>query len=211
MNNPLYWLLAIVLMAALFAITACGAPLASSVVRVDLMDGGHGSGVYIGNGIVITAGHVGIGQKTVMLHLDDGTVQSAEVLWVNQKYDVAALAPIHPAAMQASQLSCRAPVRGDHVTTAGSPGREDDLYIPGEIVGDERKSDPWAAVVVAAMPATGGISGGAVFDHSGQVVGITVGGMLGLAGQHGDGLDLSQTGIAYIVPGSVICGLMGRA
>lgn len=187
-------------------------PLASSVLRVDLPDGGHGSGVYIGNGVVITAGHVAKGQKTVMLHLDNGTVQSAEVLWVNEKYDVAALTPIFPTFITPSFLSCEKPTRGEAIVTAGSPGQENDLYIPGTIVGNERKSAPWESVVVAAMPATGGISGGAVFDQYDQVVGITVGGMIGAAYYAPDGKpDLSQTGLSYIVPGSAICGLLGRA
>lgn len=188
-----------------------GVPSASSVVRVDLMDGGHGSGVYIGNGIVVTAAHVAKGQKFVNLKLDNGTVQSAEVLWVNEAYDVAGLKPLRPGDMRASQLACRAPHRGEVVVTAGSPGSENDLYIPGTIVGNERESGNWKSVVVAAMPATGGISGGAVFDTYDNVVGITVGGMLGIAAFNEDGtFDLSQTGLSYIVPGNVICDLLGR-
>lgn len=188
-----------------------GVPSASSVVRVDLLDGGHGSGVYIGNGIVVTAGHVAKGQKTVVVKLDNGTVQSAEVVWVNEAYDVAALRPIRPSDMRASELSCRAPMRGEVVVTAGSPGSEDNLYIPGTIVGSERTSGNWKSVVVASMPATGGISGGAVFDAYDNVVGITVGGMLGVASYNEDGtFDLSQTGLSYIVPGNAICDLLGR-
>jgi S1-C subfamily serine protease len=214
LTNPLCWVTGIVLLACLFILTAYSPPpkLASSVVRVDLASGGHGSGVYIGNGIVLTAAHVTKGQKVVTLKLDDDTVLSADVLWINEDYDVAALRPISPNKMASSTLSCRPPVRGDIVVTAGSPGREDDLYIPGTIVGNERKSAPWRSVVIAAMPATGGISGGAVFDQSDNVVGITVGGMLGVSHRSDDGkYDLSQTGLAYIVPGSAICHLLGRA
>jgi S1-C subfamily serine protease len=160
--------------------------------------------------MIITAAHVVKGQTSATLKLDNGTVQAAEVLWINEKYDVAALAPIHPKKIASSTLSCTNPVRGDAIVTAGSPGREDDLYIPGTVVGNERTSAPWESVVVAAMPATGGISGGPVFDDYGQVVGITVGGMLGIAAMKPDGYDLSQTGLSYVVPGSAICALLGR-
>jgi len=189
---------------------------AGSVVRVDLFDGGHGSGVYIGNGIVLTAGHVGYGQQTVTLKLDNGTVQFADVLWVNTKYDVAALKPVRGEDMTAAHLSCRAPAVGETITAAGSPGQEDNLYIPGAVAGAERKSNPWESVVVASLNMTGGISGGGVFDRYGDVVGIVVGGQLGVVGQADNpakrmDYDLSQTGLAYVVPGDAICSLMGRA
>jgi serine protease Do len=193
-----------------------GSTKASPVVRVDLFDGGHGSGVYIGNGIVLTAGHVGNGQQTVTLKLDDDTVQFADVLWVNTKYDVAALRPVRPQDMTAAHLSCRAPAVGEAITAAGSPGQEDNLHIPGAVVGAERKSNPWESVVIASLNMTGGISGGGVFDKYGDVVGIVVGGQLGVVGSADNpakrmDYDLSQTGLAYVVPGDAICALMGRA
>lgn len=184
---------------------------AGSVVRVDLFDGGHGSGVYIGNGVVLTAGHVGNGQQTVTLKLDNGTVQFADVLWVNAKYDVSALKPVRGSDMQAAHLACRAPVVGESVTAAGSPGQEDNLYIPGAIVGAERQSKPWESVVVASLNMTGGISGGGVFDKYGDVVGIVVGGQLGVVGEKDGKYDLSQTGLSYVVPGDAICSLLGRS
>lgn len=184
---------------------------ASSVVRVDLMDGGHGSGVYVGNGLVLTAGHVGRGQTVVTLKLDNGTAQAADVTWVNDTYDVAALRPVRPQDMRASRLSCRAPAVGEVITAAGSPGQEDNLHIPGAIVGAERKSGPWGSVVVASLNMTGGISGGGVFDKYGEVVGIVVGGQLGVVGEKDGKYDLSQTGLSYVVPGDAICGLLGRS
>lgn len=186
---------------------------ASSVVRVDLTDGGHGSGVYIGNGIILTAGHVAKDQKVVMVKMDNGTVQSADVLWVNADYDVAALAPVHPDQMMASFLSCGTPKIGDSIVAAGSPGNENDLYIPGKIAGAEHGNAVWKSIVVSSVPAGHGISGGGVFDDAGEVVGILVGGSLDYTVDPVDGrpLDLTSTGLSYIVPGSAICKLLGRA
>lgn len=185
---------------------------ASSVVRIDLNSGGHGSGVYIGNGVIITAGHVAKGQKMVMVKMDNGTVQYADVLWVNEAYDVAALAPANPNQMSSSPLSCRTPIVGDAVVAAGSPGTENDLYIPGKIAGNERGNSIWKSVVVGAVSASHGISGGGVFNDAGEVVGIMVGGPLDYTVDPAEGkpMDFTSTGLAYIVPGSAICKLMGR-
>jgi len=49
------------------------------------------------------------------------------------------------------------------------------------------------------------MSGGAVFDTDGDLVGINVG-----AAVQPFGFGGSFVGISYIVPGDVICDLMGR-
>jgi len=59
---------------------------AASVVMVSDANG-HGSGVYIGNGLVLTAAHVVGDSKTVTLHSDRDL--PGEVLWSNKKYDLA--------------------------------------------------------------------------------------------------------------------------
>ncbi|MBZ9888140.1 serine protease [Mesorhizobium sp. BR1-1-3] len=189
----------------------CPPPPASSVVRIDLSGGGHGSGVYIGNGVILTAAHVAKGEKMVMVKMDNGTVQSADVLWVNEAYDVAALAPVHPNQMSPSPLSCRTPTVGDAIVAAGSPGDNDNLYIPGKIAGNERSNAVWKSVVVGNVTAGHGISGGGVFNDAGEVVGILVGGALDYTPDPVDGkFDLTSMGLAFIVPGSAVCGLLGR-
>lgn len=195
-------------------IETASVPSAGSVVRINTMAAngqqGHGSGVYIGNDIIITAAHVVKGRSNVVLRLDNGASQGAEVLWINEEYDVAAVRPAAPSAMTAAPLDCRSPERGETIIAAGSPGGEDDLFIPGVVVGNLRKTGHWSQTIVVAMPATGGISGGPTFDAQGEVVGIVVGGMLGLAYQEGARMDLSQTGLSYVVPASAICLLLGR-
>jgi S1-C subfamily serine protease len=187
-------------------------PRASSVVRVDIAgpDGiaGHGSGVNIGGGLILTARHVTVGQKSVIIHTDSGDDVSADVLWENQKYDLAAVQA--PDGIDASPLACVTPKRGDAVIAAGNPGDEDDLYIPGTVVGDLRHNKgPWADAVIVAFPVSGGVSGGPAFDANDNVVGIVVGAQLSNVG---DAIrqDGSLTGIAYVVPASTACKLLGR-
>ena len=57
---------------------------------------GHGSGVYIGNGIVLTSAHVVKDATTLSLKGPAGAWQQAHVLWKSDKYDVAALRPDAP-------------------------------------------------------------------------------------------------------------------
>lgn len=204
---------------SIFALSACserpvqvgvGAhdKVAGSVVRVNVA-GGHGSGVALEGGIVITAAHVAKGNVTVQLVLSDGSAVAAEVLWINEKYDVAALAPVEPLSVGV-KMACRASKVGEAVVAAGSPGIENNLFIPGSVVGAERKSGWWEKVILTNTAATGGISGGPLFDAQGDVLGIVVGGQIGVAGATGDQVDLTSTGIAYVVPSSAICMMLGR-
>lgn len=201
--------IAAVLAGCATSVASGGDPMAASVVRVDLFDGGHGSGVNIGGGIVLTAGHVGKGQKSVAIKDSNGIVHAADVLWVNEAYDVAAL-KYDGTDIESAHLSCRTTSIGEQVVAAGSPGQEDNIYIPGVIVSNERASGPWTVVVVASLAATGGISGGPVYAADGDVIGLVVGGQIGYVPRENNEYNLSQTGLAYVVPASAICGLLGR-
>lgn len=170
----------------------------------------HGSGVYVGNGAILTAAHVAATPGKMQVIDDAGNKYATEVLWVNAKYDVAMIA-VKDAKMRAATVDC-APVKvGDEVSTVGNPGGADFLTFWGKVAGKARKSDPWDSVFLADIRGTGGESGGPVYNSYGEVAGILVGGMIGIAYEGNDGtVDLSQTGITYVVPSSVICRLMGR-
>jgi serine protease Do len=191
----------------------------TSMVRVDIYNGdavenadalmGHGSGVYIGNDIVITAAHVARGHDKVML-VSDGSEQVAEVLWVNDKFDVAALRPAEPERYTAADLSCDTPMRGTAVVAAGSPLYEDNIYSPGVVIGDKRTSGNWESVIVTNASMAQGMSGGPAYDAAGSVVGINVGVMTTMVSEDPFHPDGSLTGLSYVVPGSTICELLGR-
>lgn len=89
----------------------------ASVVYVDT-DRGHGSGVHIGDGYVLTAGHVADGAKTIQLKTAGGKFQPAEVLWLNKEYDIALLRT-DGAGIGAATLSCRYAHTGEDIRAIG--------------------------------------------------------------------------------------------
>lgn len=189
-------------------------PPPTSLVRVNVNDG-HGSGVYIGNDIVITAAHVVKGATGVQLLSEGGLVQSAKVLWASAEYDIAAIKVSNSGQYRAAPIICSVPKVGETLTAAGSPLNEDFLYIPGTVIGGERIAGPWASVVVTALPVTSGNSGGPAFDDYGNLVGIVVGVMTTAIERTSTpssmaDYDRSQVGISYVVPASTVCRLLGR-
>lgn len=187
-----------------FPKTVHSKPMATSVVYVVMKDG-HGSGVSIGAGYVITAAHVA---KDGVLKIKNslGVEQDAEVLWINEVYDIALLKASKPEQFAVSNLACRAPNIGEEITAEGSPLRTEFTKFWGHANGAPMKFGPWGEVFSMDMTVLPGISGGPIFDKSGNVVGIAVGvAMLPL------GMSNSVTGIGYGVPTSTVCKLLARA
>lgn len=176
---------------------------ASSTVFVDL-ENGHGSGVHIGDGLILTAAHVASEGATVKLRLDDGTSRDATVLWASKASDVALLRT-GPDGLASSPLSCAPPVIGQAVTAYGSPLEVEFIHTYGHIVGPAVKRGPWDAVATVDMEIIPGMSGGSIKNDRGEVVGIAV----GLATLP-MGISSSATGIGFMVPGQNICALLGR-
>jgi S1-C subfamily serine protease len=162
-----------------------------------------GSGVHIGDGLVITAAHVVGKNKSMKAFADDNRMLDgeAEVLWTNTKYDIALVRVASPK-MKAAPLSCAPNFTSQAVTAHGNPMGVHAVYTRGEVVGPAREWMIWASVVPVAGPIIYGQSGGGVMDDDGNVVGIAV------------GLLMTQAGIAsfgWVVPSKVVCSLLGRA
>jgi serine protease Do len=180
---------------------AAASATGSADVRVELADG-LGSGVYIGNGIIITAAHVVYGAREVKLRSDVGDVQTGEVLWVNTAYDIAAIRPASAKRFAEARLECRSPEVGEAITAVGNPVGVEFIAMRGYVSGGEREvTGFWRTVFAMDATTMQGMSGGPVYDADGDVVGITVG-VVGTS--PGGGLGLA-------VPASVVCGLIGRA
>ena len=165
-----------------------------------------GSGVYIGNGMVVTAAHVvahvGAGAE-VKLKTDDGREISGEVAWLAPKYDVALVRVKTIENVASADLACRYPIVGEPVVVDGNPvmlkfmrtwGRVSSAKI--ETVGD------WKEAFVVDATIAPGVSGGPVFDHTHRVLGIIVG------EPQLRGMGVFDYAIA--VPSSTICTLLGR-
>lgn len=177
---------------------------ASSVVKI-IVEGGHGSGVHIGNGYVLTATHVVDGKTGIKLKSSLGDIQDVEVLWANKARDVALLRAKRPDRLQASALSCDPLTLGQKITAEGNPGAAEFVRFRGEVAGAVRQAGPWAAAVPIDLSGGPGISGGPIFDEQGRVSGIYVGIYLVSAG-----FSAMAIGLGLAVPSSVICELMAR-
>jgi serine protease Do len=166
---------------------------------------GHGSGVIVGNGYIITAGHVATGAKTVKIESKDGRSYDADVLWVNETYDIAMLrAPVALVGGGAA-LDCRSAKTGEAIYATGNPLELNFVTSYGRIAGDERSLGPWKSVLVTDISTVPGQSGGPVFEADGRVIGITVG-VVTLPTATG----VTLTGFGTIVPASTVCMLMGN-
>lgn len=167
---------------------------------------GHGSGVFIGQGSVITAAHVVEGATTVDLLLDNGKAVKADVLWASKEFDIAHLRIRGDVDLAPATLSCRVPETGEEVTAIGNPVRFDNLVFRGFINGTPCDIGPWKGAVPADLTIIPGMSGGALYDASGKVIGINVG-----TGVIPMGFMPSWGRIGIIVSGKTVCGPLGRA
>jgi S1-C subfamily serine protease len=178
---------------------------ASDVVKV-MLEGGHGSGVHIGDGYILTAAHVVGANKEVTLKSSMGDVQKGAVLWANTDYDVALVRAERPARLGSATLSCRTAAVGEVVEARGNPLMVEFVSAYGHVAGEPRAVGAWKYVLVTDSTTVPGMSGGPVYDKAGDVVGITVGVMAVPMG-----FGASLTGFGTVVPSSTVCMLMGRA
>lgn len=191
----------IALLFGAYAYTPAPPALPGSTVKI-VMEQGHGSGVHIGNGYVVTAAHVVV-DKVPRIKLDDGSEQDAVVLWANKAHDIALLRTA--STMSASSLDCRVAANGEYVTAEGNPTVFEFVSSAGRIAGVERAFGPWVRVLPVDMTIVMGMSGGPVFAADGRVVGISVGVLVAPVG-----FAASLTGFGAVVPSAAVCELLAR-
>lgn len=197
------WIVPIGAVLVLAAIGLFGRPshetkLPGSVVKV-VLETGHGSGVHIGKGYILTAAHVVADTKTVKIKTDKGRTGEAEVLWFNRELDVAL---IHTGTkLQASRIACAPTPRGTLIHAIGNPANQEFISTWGRVSGPAIDT-PWKVAIVADITIVPGMSGGGLFDEADRLVGILVGTMArGLGG---------IVPVGYVVPTSAFCGMLGR-
>jgi S1-C subfamily serine protease len=175
----------------------------TTVVKV-ILKNGHGSGVHVGGGYILTAAHVVQNNKTATLKTKDGNTRQADVLWSNADYDIALLRT-KDTTLDAATLDCRVARLGDAITSYGNPMNVEFASAYGRIAGEPRGFGPWRSVFVTDITTVMGQSGGPVFDADGLLIGITVG-VMGVP----LGFSHSLAGYGFVVPSRSVCELLAR-
>ena len=178
-----------------------GITMSSPTVLVTVI-GGHGSGVMLDGGYVLTAAHVArVSPDSIMISTDAGkdTVM-AEVLWINNDYDLALLKIRDDEFMQRAGtvgIDCNQAPIGTEIRAEGNPLDLKFTSQWGKVGSEPQPMGHWRSVFSIGAPLAPGMSGGPVYGPDGRVVGINVG--VGAVG-----------GFYVAVPSSVACMLMGR-
>lgn len=178
-----------------------------TAVRMDLVNG-HGSGVSLGGGVFLTAGHVTENAASVTVKTQDGKSGAGEVLWLNHAYDVSLVYVPGLKDEPGSPMSCAATKVGQAITIVGNPLNTEFAESWGRVSGlgktglEDLQNGLWKELVTLDATAAPGVSGGPIYNNLGEIVGILVSGAVS---------DRGTFGYSYMVPSTVICRLLGRA
>lgn len=167
----------------------------SAVVLVT-MEGGHGTGVHIGGGYVLTAAHVVTTETTATLKTERGVISKADVIWSNKEADLALVQTKHFADFGTAELACRRGVKGEAVNAQGNPFDYEFLSTWGYVSGPPRIIGT-AVLLPTDMTVAPGMSGGPVYDSAGKIIGFS-------------NAYLDGTSLSFLVPSEVACRFLAR-
>lgn len=172
-----------------------------------LVGDGLGSGVSIGNGMVVTAAHVVRGQKDVTVEAQDGKRYAARVLWESDASDIAMLS-VPGAKLPVAKLACDDVRVGDEISAIGNPLGLKFVTSYGHISAKPQKIGDIDEVFTMDMTTVMGQSGGPVFSN-GRIVGI-ISMVMNAPIKNGDTYTPSLVGFGFAVPSGVVCDLLAR-
>lgn len=178
-------------------------PAGDPVVQVVASSGSSGTAFHIGGGVFLTAKHVvpeGVEYKS--------GDEAAKVMWRAATEDVAAVYVPSLAELATLEVRC-SPLRiGEKVTLTGYSGDLGRLTVTGEVIGS--KTFPVLGEVVMVTASTiPGMSGGAVVDSDGRVVGIIDALYLAAVPSTAGALRTPYP-IGFIKPATIFCPMIGR-
>lgn len=142
---------------------------------------GHGSGVIISKNLILTVYHVASEAKDgpAVILFSDGYKGKAIMVWSDPKRDVAIMALEQATDIKPAVLSDSKVTTGQEAWSVGYP-----LDLPlsvqsGEVVSDELKAvklaedvEPATSTIYTNLTMGPGDSGGPVFNHDGEVIGL---------------------------------------
>ena len=170
-------------------------------------DEGHGSGVVIARGLVLTAAHVVGTNPSMKITLSTGSQKIGHILWTGRDHHDIALIEVDTDAVTPARIDCRRLKMGGAVFTFGHPVNVRNVVTWGRIASDTVVDNDEAAVgsVLMDMTVLPGNSGGGVWESDGRLVGLADA-VLAVP----SGFGASLTGLSVMVSSPVLCLLLGR-
>jgi S1-C subfamily serine protease len=172
----------------LFGATAGGHRPSSDVLIEGKSPDGTGfncSGVYLGDGKVLTARHCMVsGAKFIVVQDSDGKLGAgvnAVWEWTSETADVAVIRTVESLDAASAKLACRVADIGETIEVVGNPLDMNFIHTWGRVAGaaiDTNKGANQNEVPIDAEIASGN-SGGPVYDSAGYVIGIASEGEVG--------------------------------
>lgn len=183
--------------------------MSSSVVQAIILDkdgkdAGHGTAFYVGHGYYITAAHVAGTNSSMVLEDKYGGRFTANVIKVSKTKDVAIMyTPYSIPGIGEATLKCNPIFIGEEITAVGYPLTLGYVETYGRVISNMSpwgNADNYYRVDAVIAP---GMSGGPVFDNSGEVIGLNS--AIALVPL---GFGASISGIGLVVPSTEICKMM---
>lgn len=188
--------------------------LGPAVVQIET-DSGLGSGfVYDASGLIMTAGHVTDGAKTVTVRLADGTKTDGKVLGQDDSTDVAVVKINPPDKLVVATLATGVPTEvGQTAIAIGSPFGLDQTVTAGIVSAVGRSVQTPGGVIPAVQtdaPINSGNSGGALADRQGRVIGINDSIATGSSAGSGGSGNTGNVGVGFAIPIDIAKGVADK-
>jgi S1-C subfamily serine protease len=150
-----------------------------SVVEIHIEGYGlNGTGFYVGDGKVVTAGHITEDRKVSQVVFEDGTVCESLGQFTCGEVDCG-IVFIDPIDKPALKFDTDGAVRGEDVFICGNPQGVTFLVSTGVVSKVyEAEPDGWwpnTTLIISSVPAHPGNSGSPLLDEDGEVIGVYVG------------------------------------
>jgi S1-C subfamily serine protease len=206
--------------ACLFILAACSSDSnreqaaldAVVIVYTTAQGSAHGSGVVVGQGLILTAGHVSRGRETFIAFRDGEIVAGKEVkMALEGPAPDLALVYAPTGDREAVSVRCTPVAVGEPLYTVGHPVVSRWTVIWGKVASvdllegsDRELIGEDGSYFIAQMPVAPGSSGGPVFDSDGNLVGVATA-LLNAPMPMGFGSISVPTSLAIIQSPATIC------
>ena len=149
-----------------------------------MTEDGHGSGVLISANTILTSAHVvrstlspkeGEKPTPIAVEFSNKETLMASVVWIgsnNGENDIALLKLEKPTTISPARLSCRTPSLGESLYSVGNPLLNKWVLLSIKVASEREIMPEISTTTLIQGPFLPGNSGGPVFDHSGNVVGL---------------------------------------